>query len=248
MKTNSKKLFTSLFGLAFFMNLVLPVTSYAQTNQSNTAFCSRIDQIIATIEQRMSDRDAQLQARWQERDANLAKREADRLARLSDNRNIHKENREAQYAKLDAKAITDAQKQAVASFKTTVEAAVLTREAAVDSAISVLQQSVNQSIDARRTAVETVINEFTSAKSAANAKAIADCSAGVDPNTIREAYRASMKVAQEKFKSDFQAIEKLQGSFESVRATKKQAVEQAIADFNVTMEKAKADLKVAFQQ
>lgn len=248
MKTNSKKIFAGVAGLAFVLSLVSPVASFAQTTPAKTAFCSRIDQIIAPIEQRMADREAKLEAKRQEIDVNLAKRKADRMARLSDYRNTRDDNREAQYAKLEAKATTDAQKQAVASFKATVEAAVVTRKAAVDSAISALGQSVDQSIDARRAAVTTVTNEFKNAKSAAIEKAKADCAAGVAPQTIRETFRASMKVAQDKFKSDYQAIEKLKGSFESVRAIRKQAVEKAIADFKTTMEKARADLKAAFQQ
>jgi len=241
-------MFAGFLGLAFVLSLIAPVASFAQTTPSRAAFCSRIDQIIAPIEQRMTDREGKLETRWQEIDANLAKREADRLARLSDYRNTRDDNRETQYAKLEAKATTDAQKQAVANFKATVEAAVVTRKAAVDSAISAVEQSVSQSIDARRAAVTTATNEFKSAKSAAIAKTKADCSAGVDPQTIRETFRASMKAAQDKFKNDYQAIEKLKGSFESVRTTRQQEVKTAIADFKSTLEKAGTDLKATFGQ
>lgn len=241
-------MFAGLAGLAFVLSLISPVASFAQTNRLNTAFCSRIDQIIAPIEQRMTDREAKLEAKKQEIDANLAKRQADRIGRLSDYRDTHDDNREAQYAKLEAKATNDVQKQAVASFKTTVETAVATRRTALDSAISAVKQSVNQSIETRRTAVTTATSEFKNAKSTAIAKAKADCSAGVDAKTIRETFRASMKAAQDKFKSDYQAIEKLRGSFESVRDTRKQAVEKALADFKTTMEKAGSDLKAALQQ
>ncbi len=55
-----------------------------------------------------------------------------------------------------------------------------------------------------------------------------------------------MKSAQDKFKSDRQAIEKLKDSLEPIRATRKQAVEKAIADFKTAMEKARTDLKAAF--
>lgn len=248
MKMNSKKIFARLAGLVFVLTLISPVVSFAQTTPAKNAFCSRIDQIITPIEQRMADRGAKLQAKWQEIDANLTKRVANRNTRLLDNRNIHDDNREAQYAKLEAKATTDAQKQAIVSFKAVVESAVVTRKAAVDSAISALQQSVDQSIDARRAAITTAKNEFTSAKSAAIEKAKADCAEGVAPQTIRETFRTSMESAQDKFKSDYKAIEKLKGSFESVRDTRKQAVEKAITDFKVTMEKARIDLKTAFQQ
>jgi hypothetical protein len=55
-----------------------------------------------------------------------------------------------------------------------------------------------------------------------------------------------MKAAQDKFKSDQQAIEKLRDSLEPVRAARKAAVEKAIADFKAAMEKARQDLKAAF--
>jgi hypothetical protein len=246
MKMNSKKIFMSFLGLAMILGFVLPSVSFAQKTPSKTVFCSRIDQIIAPIERRMADRGVKINARWQEIDVNLAKRVANRDNLLLSNRNVRDENREAQYAKLEAKAITDAQKQAVANFKVAVEGAVNTRKSAIDSAILTLRQSVGQSVDVRRSAVTAAMNEFKSSKSGAIEKAKADCVAGVDPKTIRETFRASMKVAQDKFKSDYQAIDKLKGSFESVRNTKKQEVETAIAVFKATMEKAKADLKAAF--
>lgn len=247
MKTNSKKIFVSLLGFTLVFGLVSPVASYAQTAPARVNFCSRIDQIIAPIEQRMTDRDTKLKSKWQEVDANLAKRIAERSARLTDRRGARDENREAHYAKLEARATNDAQKQAVANFKTTVESAVVTRKASVDSAILALQQSIAQTIEARRVAVTAAKNELTTAKSAAIAKAKTDCSAGVDPKTVRETFRASMKAAQDKFRTDYQSIGKLKGSFESVRQIKKQAVEKAISDFKIVLEKARTDLKVAFK-
>jgi len=57
-----------------------------------------------------------------------------------------------------------------------------------------------------------------------------------------------MKTAQDKFKSDRQAIEKLKDSLEPIRAARKQEAEKAIADFKAAMEKARADLKAALGQ
>jgi hypothetical protein len=248
MKMNSKKILTIVLGLAIATNLFLPVASFAQTTTVANRFCTNIDKILSPIDQRIADREGKLQAKRQEISDNLAKRINERDAKKLENRNVRDDNRDAQYAKLEAKATTDAQKQAVASFKTTVESAVSARKATVDSAIQALRQSVDQSITARKSAVDAAINAFKNSRTAAMEKAKADCVAGVDAKTVRETYRTSMKAAQDKFKSDFQAIEKLKGSFETVRAERKQAVEKAIADFKVVMEKARADLKTAFQQ
>jgi hypothetical protein len=57
-----------------------------------------------------------------------------------------------------------------------------------------------------------------------------------------------MKAAQDKFKSDRQAIEKLKDLLEPIRASRKAEVEKAIADFKAAMEKARADLKAAFSE
>ncbi len=243
---NSKKIGVGFAGLAFVSQMLFPVVSFAQTTTTKANFCSRIDQIVTSIEQKIAERDVKLQAKWQEIDARLLKRVTDRTARLLENRSTRDDNREDQYAKLESKATTDVQKQAIARFKTTVESAVTARKTAVDSALSALQESVKQSIDTRRTAVTAVKNEFITAKSSAIEKAKADCAAGVDPKTIRENFRTGMKVAQEKLKTDHQAIAKIKTSVESVRETKKQSVEKAISDFKAIMEKARTDLKAAF--
>ena len=118
MKMNFKKIFISI---TLILSFVLPLVSFAQGPASKNVFCSRIDQIITPIQGRMVDREAKIQTRWQEIDANLTKRMADRDALLFNNRNTRDENREAHYSELELRATTDAQKQAVADFKATVE-------------------------------------------------------------------------------------------------------------------------------
>lgn len=248
MKTNSKKIFAGLLSLTIVPGLVLPITSFAQTESPRNSFCSRIDEIVAPIEQRMEDREGKLEARWDEIDANFLQRVNERSDRLSDYRTTHDANREARYEQLEARATTDLQKQAVAEFKTTVEAAVAQRKATIDSAISALQESFSQSVKVRRDAVKTAMNEFKIAKSTAIEKIKTDCASGVDSTTVRETFRTSMKAAQDKFKSDYQNIAKLRGSFESVRDTRRQTTQAAVAEFRATVERAGADLKAAFEE
>ena len=53
-----------------------------------------------------------------------------------------------------------------------------------------------------------------------------------------------MKAARDKFKSDRQAIERINHS--ALAQTHRQAIQKAISDFKAAMEKARADLKAAF--
>lgn len=250
---SSNKTFTKVLTLTLATSLLAPVVSFAQTTPGanvtpSKLFCSKIDQVVAPIDQRFAEREAKLQAKRQETADNLTKKISDRDAHLAEVRATADANRKAEYAKLEARATTDAQKQAVAAFEATTDAAIAARKAAVDSAISMLRQNVAQAIATRKAAVDTATNTFKTAKTAAIQKAKTDCAAGVDAKTVRDTFKASMKTAQNKLKSDYQAIDKVKGSFETIRTEKKQALDKAFADFKTTMEKARTDLKLAFQQ
>lgn len=234
--------------MAMAINLFSPALIFAQETPTPKGFCTRVNEFTSRIDERITDREAKLQAKRQERANNLVEQKNKRDTLRSKNRVGRDENRQEHYTKLESRATTDAQKQAVVVFKTTVEAAVSARKAVVDNAIKAFRQSVDQSIASRKSAVDGAINTFKNAKIAAVEKAKADCAARVDPRTVRETFRTNMKAAQDKFKSDRQAIETLKDTFEPIRTARKQAVEKAIADFKMIMEKARTDLKATFPQ
>ena len=240
-----------IVGTMIIVGLLLPVTLFAQGTQAEfpselKGFCAKINEITSRIDQRIAEKETKLKIKWQQRANNLESRRASRDMQRVENRASRDTSYEERYKKLEARATTESQKQAVAVFKAASESAIIARKSAIDTAINTFKQSTDQTIASRKSAIDTAINTFKTAKMAAFEKAKADCAAGIDGKITRETLRSSMKSAQEKFKSDRQAIEKIKDSLELVRQDKKQIFEKAISDFKLEMEKARNDLKTVF--
>ena len=143
-------------------------------------------------------------------------------------------------------AQTDAQKQAVLAFKTAVTSARDARWTAIHAALFAFQSGIDQAIAARKTGVENAIIAFKGAVDAAIAKAKADCAGGIDAATVRGVLQTSVKAAQDAFRATTTGLDKVKTSLDSLIAIRRAAVEKAQGDFKTALEKAIADLRVAF--
>jgi len=269
---NYKKLLTSILGAIITINLVLPALVFAQAvpiereapNRRRApiernipterrapidrGFCARMDEIVSRIDQQVTNRTTKLQTRRQEGINQLARRRNVRNERAVENRVKREGNRTEHYAKLEARAVTDAQREAVTTFRATVESAIIARKTAIDSATQSFRQSLNQVIIARQAAIDAAVNTFQSSRTTAINQARADCAAGIDARTVRETFHTNIRTAQAQFNNERQAIEERKDLIEPIQGTQRQAIEKAIADFRATMEKARTDLQAAFQQ
>ncbi len=174
-----------------------------------------------------------------------AENRADRDARLDQHRDGWDNNRSARFAKLEAKATTDAQKAAVAEFKATVTAGITARRTAIDSAIAAFRSGVDALNTSNKTAIDLAITNFKTAYQAALTKATADCAAKVDPKTVKATFEASVKAASDTFKAAKDAIIK-KSAVEALAATRRTAVNKAISDFKVVLQAAQQKLQLAF--
>ena len=269
MKTNYKKNILLTLGVLAVIGLIIPmfvlakknnglsttVNINAQNKKSNTAnatttagkiICDRLINFSANVDQKITDHKTKLKEKRDEIINKLEIKREERDNKLNATRDQWDTNRQKQFAKLLEHAATDTQKQAVAKFKSDVETAILVRRQAVDAAIQTFRDGVKQAIALRKTATDNSVKTFNSAVATAKTKAQADCANGIDPKTVRLNYQQTLKAARDKFQSDKQNIEKLHGSIEPLIMAKKQATENAIADFKIAMEKARTDLKTAF--
>ena len=211
-------------------------------------FCVRIDEVVSRIDQQITKRTTKLQTRRQEGINKLTERRNARNERALENQVKRDENRAEHYAKLEARAVTDAQREAVTAFRATVESAIIARKAAIDSATQSFRQSLNQVIIARQSAIDAAVNTFQSSRATAVNQARADCAAGIDARTVRETFHTNIRTAQAQFNNERQGIEMRKDLIEPIQGTQRQAIEKAIADFRATMEKARTDLQASFQQ
>ncbi len=250
---NNMKTAIYKIGIAVLAFTVISAQAYSVFAQDNQAvdkpqgsFCVNVETTTGKISQKILDKEAKINEIKTARLDKLAQKQAERDTKLEETRAKWDANRQTLYTKLEEKAKTDDQKQAVANYKATVESAVTARRALVDDAISTFRSDVKQAIE-DKTAVNTdAIEAFKNAVDSAITKAKSDCAGGVLPQTVRQELTSAIKAARETLKSEVQAKGELGKAIQALIETKKQAVEKAVSDFKATEESARQELKQAF--
>lgn len=216
------------------------------TKKGGVNFCANVDK-MTQLETRMIDNEGKIEQKREEQKKKIDDRWVERNTKRENNRNKWDENRDEFFAKLEGKATTDAQKQALLTFKEATTAAIAAHRMAIDSAIEAFRKGVEQAIASKKTNVDALVNAYRVEVQAAITKAKADCAlTNPDAVAIRVAFQSRVKAAKEKFITDKKDIDKINDSLESLIDAKKQAVEKANNDFKAAIEKARNDLKAAF--
>lgn len=251
MNMNYKKILTRVLGVVMAAAILLPGLILAQTGAATEAlkgFCARLPDISSKITQRMDEKDAKLEEKSAEILSRLETRRTERDAKLAEKRAEWDAKRAEIFAKLEDKAETDEQKQAVAVFVGAVQEAVAVRRAAVDAAVQDFREGLAEAIAARQATVNGITGAFRASTEEALAKASSDCEAGTAPATVRENFRVELKAARDKFASDKGEVDKLKTSREALVTARREAIKQAVDTFKATLEQARAALKAAFSQ
>lgn len=217
-------------------------------------FCVKINNLSDRAEKELTDRMIRLQESQQNRsDKFIQQREernARRIIRREQNLLGRFEDKDydefEEYERFKERTLTDAQSQAIDTFKKAVETAVNNRKLATDNAIRTFRQGLNQILESRRLALESARNNLNNARLAIIERAKTDCNQGVAPDTIHQQFRISMQTAQEQFRNNRQTVAQLQTQIAPLRLVKQQAIEKARTDFNAAIEKARTDLRAAF--
>jgi hypothetical protein len=215
-----------------------------EKNKTGQNICQRISDMSTQMEQRLSQRKKTPENQfenWQEK----AGQKDDELAKT---RSAWDANRTAQFAKLEARATTDNQKQAVADFKVAVKSAIAARRAAVDTAIAAFREGVKSLIASRKEDVSSNFTAFSDEVKAAFDSAKSDCASGKDPATIRTNLRNAIQAAKAKFHSNKIETPKIGGNIQPLIDARRAAVQKAFSDFKSAMEKARTELKKAFPE
>ncbi len=233
------------------MGILVPVLIFAghdNAEEKAKGYCARLSTLSSNIDQRIANRDSRLEAKRTEIANRIETRQGERDARILEKRAKWDANRAEHFAKLEERAQTDEQQQAVVAFKETINASIATRRAAIDEAIQDFREGVKEAIASHKLSVDTVVSTFRNSIQSAFGKATSDCENGVDPRTARENLRADLRAAREKLASDRQEIEKLKTPKETLIAARREAIKKAIEDFKSELESARADLKAVFPQ
>ncbi len=167
-------------------------------------------------------------------------------AKLAQDRAKWAADRQARYTTLNAKATTDAQKQAVKAFQTALEAAVTARESAVDAARGTYRAAVDALLVQHKSDVSVVLAAYRSDVQAALATAKNDCTAGKDPATVKSAFQTAMQAARDARKSKADQAGSLNTQIQALAKTRNDAVGAALQTYQSALQTAVTPLRAAF--
>lgn len=209
-------------------------------------FCTNVDtltgKVVAKVPKREDRRDEHLDDRVTKVNGRLQLR----VEKLDDHRDKWDDNRTDRYAKIDIRATTTVQKEAVATFKTNVEAAVKVRRTAVDAAVKAFQDGVNKLLADRQTKIDAAFATLKTATDAAIAKAKADCASGKDPKTVRVQFAADLRAANTAFAATIKPAGDMDTKVKDLRKTRDAAIKAAVDAFKKTFDAEMVKLKAAF--
>lgn len=244
---------------AALLSMVIPSIASAQTRVSirpvikadiradvRVAACNDIGTQVARLQASVDKVRGNVMERRDERQGKLTERRDERAGKVDEHRESALEFRADAQAKLMARADTDAKKAAVTQYQTSVKAAVDARIAAYKTANDTFRSGVDAVVVARKTIVDNAVTAFRTSMNAALEKAKADCAAGVENATIHSDFNTSVQAARRKLQADRQGIDSNGDQVRALAKTRNDAHAKALATFKATMEKARADLKLAF--
>lgn len=226
--------------------LTLIPTSSVMAVERDNQFCRTIDTKQAAILSRLDDRIEKVEERLDARDTKLDEHFVTIDTRRATNRSTWEDNRDDRYVKILALADTDAEKQAVALYETVLEAAVKTRQSAVDAAVTTFRSGLDQSVKKRETGVTTAMDHFRTSTEAAFEKAKAGCAGDAVNLAVRSDFRSDLRAAKDQLKSDINALDKIRTDRSSLASARQSAIEAAVKTFESEAEAAREILKNAF--
>ncbi len=238
--------------MALVASVATPGLSFAQSASSTSpstsvkAFCANVDAFAQKINTKLTEKQTSYDEKKQERIDKINTKQSEREAALEKKRGEWDGKRLEAFTKVEVKATTDAQKQAVTVYENTVKQAVSTKRASVDSAISTFNTGVSSLITSRKSAVDGLIATFSASVTAATNLVKTECAGGVSSADARAHLETAVKAARATLKSSVAALPKVKISIQQLATARKATVTTAESTFKTTVEQAKATLKVAF--
>jgi hypothetical protein len=237
--------------------LVAPVSSFALSTHAATAaaasksqtspFCTNLAAHANAISTSLTDRSGKVTSAWSQQDQKLTTEWQQVDQKVAAGRQKADTDRNADFTKLEAKAKTGAEKQAIQTYEAAVHGAVTTRRAAYDDARQAFRTGVQAAISGRHATVTSQLDIFQSSVNSAISTAEASCAS--DPGSgpaIRQTLQASLKSARTTFQSDRKGDNTIGSQVKQLAATRDAAFKTADKVFQTSLSNARQTLQQAF--
>lgn len=248
-KNDSKLLIPIIVGVLLGVTLAVS-PSFAQTNDkpvSKSHTCAAYSDKSGKEVEKAANVQAKIDAMRASQLGKLNGNRAKNDQKLANTRLAADQKRAQLISKLFSKAsTTDAQKAALSVFKSSVNAAVVTRRTSIDTAIATYRTALNSAMASHQSSVDKATSTYKNAVVAAYAKALSGCQANVDQKTIKKNLAAALKAAKQAFEASRHDTEKLPDIIAPLAKTRQQAISAAEANFKTALSHATTILKAAF--
>ena len=228
--------------------IIFPVFALAiNVSGGGANFCANIATFHGQYSSNIQGKVNALQQKIQTNGTDINSARVAKDKKIADERQKISQQKALQYQKLEAKATTDAQKTAIKTFETTVNAAALAKQSAIDAATKTYRSGVDALMVSKRPLVQSAAPAFKTSVTTALDKAKADCAAGKSSSVVFATLTTSLAAAKTKFNSAVQTGNAIGSQMKTLVATKNAAVKKAMSDYKVAVQKATADLKTALK-
>lgn len=207
--------------------------------------CQSLDKISTRITEQLSQRTSKVEEKRAEITAKFNQRQDEREAELAKKRAEWDEKRKENFDKLNAKAETDAQKEAVEIYITAMTDAIDKRRDANDAAFETFQTDLNAIKSTFSQSVQKNMTATSGAISQAVANAKSACESGQDVSTVLQDLKNAISTARSQAKSNREGIGKSE-LFSAVVQKRNDAIKANTEAFKLATEEARSQLKAAF--
>ena len=245
-----------VFVIVLAMFFVVSDNSFAVNNSNNanstttnttTSFCDTIASKGAELLSKFDSLSAKLAQAWEKRDQTLSTKWQDITKEVTDKRSQADAKRFDDYAKLEARAKTTTQTEAVRVYEDSVNTAISVRRKSYDVARQTFRDGVKSVIEERRNTVNGELNLYRNSITQATEIAQSSCSDAKNAKSVvRQTFKDSLKKAQSVFKAARSDDSKVKDKIKPLIDTRKLSYEVADQAFQSSMQMAKTTILAAF--
>lgn len=173
---------------------------------------------------------------------NPSKRQSEINTILSQKRTQWDADRAQQYQKMTDLASSDSQKQAIDTFKHSIETAVTVRRTSVDTAINTYFQSTSTALKNQDNQLDASKKNFVVSVNSAINNAESDCKTGKNAEQIRSNFSNALSNARNQLEITRKDLNNLETSLGTARKTEVDSINSAVNSFNLSMSLARKTL------
>jgi len=246
-----QKIFLSSLLVALLFNSLNVSQAFAETRQrpdGDGVFCSQLSVTEARLNSGIKSKLDKISSERTTHINTMAKRFDKHSQKLIEDREQWDKNRREHYVKLEEKATTDSQKQAVKDFEETVDAAVAKRRATVDSAIAAFRNTINSQVSGRTGSLDNLITSYEAALSDAKISAKQNCANPATVASAHQTFRGQLELARKNLQEGKSGVDKIGNAVSVAADVKRKTIGDAISEFRTTLSRARDSLKIALSQ